>query len=100
MVDTNQVVVTVTGITGFVGSTVAAELLKTHPDWMVRGTVRSLSNQAKIQPLQNLLGADFEKVQLVEADLLDQNSMNQAIAGSTYVIHVASPFVIEEPRDP
>ena len=38
-------------------------------------------------------------MELVEADLLDPVSMANAVAGSTYVLHVASPFVIEEPRD-
>ena len=39
-------------------------------------------------------------MELVEADLLDANSLLRAISGSSFVIHVASPFVIEEPRDP
>ena len=39
-------------------------------------------------------------MELVEADLLDASSLLSAISGSSFVIHVASPFVIEEPRDP
>ena len=100
MVEATQVVVTVTGITGFVGSTVAIELLKQRPDWKVRGTVRSLTNGAKINPLRKALGEDFEKVELVEANLTDLESMKRAIAGSTYVIHVASPVPLKEPKDP
>ena len=100
MVEATQVVVTVTGITGFVGSTLASELLKQRPDWNIRGTVRSLANDAKMDPLRKSLGEDFEKIEFVEADLLDLESMKRAIAGSTYVIHVASPFQIGEPKDP
>ena len=92
-------IVTVTGITGFVGLAVAAELLK-HGEWKIRGTVRSLTNQQKIDPLRKVLGDQFSSVELVEADLLDPESIKRAFAGSTYVIHVASPFVIGEPRDP
>ena len=32
------------------------------------------------------------KLELVNADLLDEQSMIDAIAGSTYVVHLASPF--------
>jgi len=31
--------------------------------------------------------------------LLDPDSLTRAISGSTYVLHVASPFVVEEPRN-
>ena len=92
-------IVTVTGITGFVGLAVAAELLK-HGVWKIRGTVRSINNSHKIEPLQKVLGRQFSSVELVEADLLDLESLKRAFSGSTYVIHVASPFVIEEPDDP
>lgn len=43
MVEAN-VVVTITGISGFLGSAVAAAVLREHPDWEVRGTVRSVRN--------------------------------------------------------
>ena len=36
---------------------------------------------------------------LVKADLLDEAAIDKAIEGSTYVAHVASPFVINEPKD-
>jgi nucleoside-diphosphate-sugar epimerase len=36
---------------------------------------------------------------LVQADLLDEDSVERAIAGSTHVAHVASPFIIGEPKD-
>ena len=38
-------------------------------------------------------------MELVEANLLDSSSLQRAIQGSTYVIHVASPFVVDMPRD-
>ena len=92
-------IVTVTGISGFVGSAVGAELLR-HGMWTVRGTVRSLTNQKKIEPLRKAFGDKFSSVELVEADLLDLDSLRRAFSGSTYVIHVASPCDIREPRDP
>ena len=92
-------IVTVTGITGYIGSHVGLNLLR-DGSYRVRGTVRSKTNVAKIDPLRKAYGELFEQLELVEADLLDSNTMREAVAGSTYVIHVASPFVIDEPRDP
>ena len=92
-------IVTVTGISGYVGSHVALRLLK-DGSYRVRGTVRNKNNAEKIDPLRLAFGELFGQVELVEADLLDAASMQRAIDGSTYVIHVASPFVIEAPKDP
>jgi hypothetical protein len=36
---------------------------------------------------------------LVEADLLNENSIINAIAGATYVIHTASPFPLANPKN-
>ena len=92
-------IVTVTGITGYVGSRVALTLLN-EGKYKVRGTVRSVTNMDKIDPLKKAFGEElFGQLELVEADLLDNDGMERAIAGSTHVIHVASPFVIEEPAD-
>lgn len=91
-------VVTVTGITGYIGSWVGLLALQSGK-YHVRGTVRSTSNAAKLDPLRAAYGELFERLELVEADLLDPESMERAIQGSTYVLHIASPFVIDEPRD-
>ena len=37
-------------------------------------------------------GELFEKLELREADLLDNESLERAIEGATYLVHVASPF--------
>ncbi len=91
--------VTVTGISGYIGSHVGLQLLQSG-QYRVRGTVRSTSNEAKIAPLRKAFGEElFGKLELVEADLLDPDSFTRALEGSTYVCHVASPFIIETPRD-
>jgi nucleoside-diphosphate-sugar epimerase len=58
----------------------------------VRGTVRSLSNESKLTPLKNVLGDLFSQIELVEADLLDKESLVNACKGATYVAHTASPL--------
>ena len=92
-------IVTITGISGFLGSHVGLTLLK-DGTFRVRGTVRSLKNADKIEPLRKAYGDElFSKLELIEADLLDEESLKKAIQGSTHVLHTASPFVIESPKD-
>ena len=90
--------VTITGVTGFAGSWTALLCIKSGK-YRVRGTVRSTSNAAKIDPLRQSFGEFFDQLELVEADLTDAASIERAIQGSTYVLHLASPLMIEEPRD-
>ena len=92
-------IVTVIGISGFIGSHVGLTLLR-DGSFRVRGTVRNKNNAEKIDPLRKAYGELFQQLELVEADLLDAESLRRGISGSSYVIHVASPFVIDEPRDP
>ena len=101
MVESNDTrpIVTVTGISGYIGSHVGLALAR-DGSFRVRGTVRDKNNADKIDPLRQAFGDLFEMIELVEADLLDSASLLRAVQGSTYVIHVASPFVIDEPRDP
>ena len=77
---------------------VAQEFLM-NGGYRVRGTVRSVTNLAKIGPLKDGLGALFDQIELVEADLLDEESISAACAGSTYVVHTASPFIFEGTED-
>ena len=51
--------VTITGVTGFLGAWVTKEFLEAGT-FRVRGTVRSTSNAAKIDPLKKTLGASFD----------------------------------------
>lgn len=43
--------------------------------------------------MKKTLGDLFEQIELVEADLLNKDSMVAAIAGSKFVAHTASPFI-------
>jgi len=83
--------VLVTGISGYVASHVADQLLKAG--YKVRGTVRSLKNEAKVKPLRAL--GDIE---LVEADLLDASCWKDIVKDCHVVMHVASPFPMANPQ--
>lgn len=95
---TQAPLVLVTGVSGFIASWVAHGALKLG--YRVRGTVRSLKNEDKIKHLRDLCPGSQYKVELVEADLLDEESWVNAVVGCDYILHVASPFVIDEPKDP
>jgi nucleoside-diphosphate-sugar epimerase len=41
----------------------------------------------------------FTILELVEADLMDRDSLYQAVEGCAYVIHVASPVPLTQPDD-
>jgi nucleoside-diphosphate-sugar epimerase len=97
MADTKPLV-TITGITGYIGSQVGMKFLESDK-FRVRGTVRSKDNAAKIDPLKIAYGDNFEKLELVEADLLNPESMSEACKGSEYVVHVASPFPLAPPEN-
>ncbi|WP_067836741.1 SDR family oxidoreductase [Nocardia lijiangensis] len=89
--------VLVTGATGFIAGHVIAELLE-H-GYRVRATVRDLANTGKrahLTELADRLGADLE---FVAADLDRDAGWAEAVAGCTYVLHVASPFPSYIPDD-
>ncbi len=83
----------ITGIGGFIGSSLARELLK-------RGErVRGVDNfsTGRRENLSEILG----QIDLREADLLDLDAMKQACAGMDYVLHQAAiPSVPKSVLDP
>ena len=96
--ESDKQIVTITGISGFVGSQVCLAFLK-DGTFKVRGTVRSTTNEAKIAPLKEAFGEYFDQLEFDEADLLNEESLFNAIEGSTYVVHTASPFPIAKPKN-
>ena len=88
--------VLVTGISGYIGQHIAEELLK--QGYSVVGTVRSLykaeSTKASLASVISVKNLDF-----VKADLLKDEGWDEAMKGCTYVLHVASPFVLAEPKN-
>ena len=90
--------VLITGVSGFIASHIAHQLL-TKGTVRVRGTVRSLENEAKVQALRDLVpGATFPP-ELIEAQLQNPESWNKAVKGCSFVYHVASPVPLEMPAD-
>jgi len=61
--------------------------------------VRDSKNEAKMAPLRKAFGDYYDKVEFVEADMLNAESLAKAISGSTYVVHTASPVVFNVPEE-
>ncbi|XP_071838978.1 uncharacterized protein [Apostichopus japonicus] len=95
--DENVSRVLVTGASGYVASCIVNELLT--KGYTVRGTVRSLSNPNKVDPLKSLAERTPGTLELVEADLLSPETWKSAVEGCSHVLHTASPFPFEQPKN-
>ena len=87
----NNDLVLVTGGTGFLGTHVIAQLLASG--YRVRTTVRDLEREGELRGA--LAGAGVARdvdLALVRAELSEDAGWSDAVAGSRYVVHVASPF--------
>lgn len=89
--------VLVTGVSGFVGGHVALAML--NAGYLVRGSVRDLGRADKVKQTLAREGADVSRLDFVALDLLRADGWAAAMTGVRYVQHVASPFVIQQPRD-
>eukprot|EP00737_Agarophyton_chilense_P001657 gb/GEZJ01001858.1/.p1 GENE.gb/GEZJ01001858.1/~~gb/GEZJ01001858.1/.p1 ORF type:complete len:343 (-),score=34.96 gb/GEZJ01001858.1/:1801-2829(-) len=90
MTDRSQIRVAVSGITGFLGAQIAADLLARG--YIVHGTVRS-STRSNVAHLTSL---DVPGIlEVFEADLMEDGSYDEAIMGCTYALHVAAPYILE-----
>jgi dihydroflavonol-4-reductase len=89
--------VLVTGISGYVGQHCAAELLKRG--YAVRGSVRRLS---KTDEVVKGIGKEIDpkgNLEFCELDLMKDEGWDKALEGCDFLLHVASPFVVKEPKD-
>jgi len=60
--------------------------------------VRDPSDDVKTAPLRALDGA-ADRLELVAANLMADGGWDAAMAGCTFVLHVASPFPLVPPKD-
>ncbi|KAF3386802.1 putative NADPH-dependent methylglyoxal reductase GRP2 [Penicillium rolfsii] len=94
----NNECVLVTGGSGFVGTQCIIHCLKAG--YRVKATVRSLKRRETVlQTLQAAGAPNAESVSFVEADLTKDDGWKEAVQDCTYVLHVASPFPAEAPKN-
>lgn len=90
--------VLVTGGSGFVGSYCVLQLLE--KGYRVRATIRNLQNEHRVREMLDDAGADTgEKLEFVAADLEHDEGWQEAVEGCEYVLHIASPFPSDVPKD-
>lgn len=89
----NQTVV-VTGVSGYLGLHVANVLLERGHH--VRGTIR---NRNKENSVRGVLASSTERLSLFVCDLTSDDGWAEALRGADAVVHVASPFILREPKD-
>ncbi|MBC8225729.1 MAG: aldehyde reductase [Gammaproteobacteria bacterium] len=87
--------VLVTGATGFIALHCIQQLL--DQGYQVKGTVRSSNKKNEVIDSMKKNSLHPENLTIVYADLLKDEGWNEAAEGCRYVLHVASPFVLEEP---
>jgi dihydroflavonol-4-reductase len=90
--------VLVTGGSGFIGSWSVIELLQRG--YAVRTTVRSLAREDDVRAAVGEEVDAGDRLTVLEADLKSDDGWPEAVAGCDYVLHVASPFPPETPKDP
>lgn len=83
--------IVVTGANGHLGSTLVEQLVKAG--YEVRATVRDKNNEFKTKRLKQL------GVEIVEANLLDQDSLTQAFEGCDGLFQVAAGYKMDS-KDP
>jgi dihydroflavonol-4-reductase len=84
--------VLVTGASGFIASQIVKQLLESG--YRVRGTVRDPAKAIAAGHLTGLPRA-AERLELVRADLLAPHSFDEPLDGCEYVIHTASPYIVD-----
>lgn len=87
--------VLVTGITGFIAKWVARDLLAAG--YAVRGTLRSAARADEVRAALAAHEADTTGLSFVEADLTSDAGWAEAAAGCRFVLHIASPFPLNQP---
>jgi len=86
----------VTGASGYIAIHVIDVLLREGHS--VRGTVRSLTNADKVEPIKKLAPKP-EQLELIEADLFNAECWKDAVKDIDVVMHVASPCPSAPPED-
>ena len=91
--------VLVSGGTGFLGKRTVLELLDRGYD--VRTTVRDLASEDTIRTDLAAAGiAPGNRLEVVAANLTSDEGWPEAAADCRFVLHIASPFPPEQPKDP
>ena len=86
----------VTGASGFVAIHTIVQLLE--QGYHVRGTLRTVSREAEVRETISKYVQANDRFEILPADLEQDADWDEAMKGVEYVLHVASPFPLFEPK--
>ena len=94
--ETNYEKVLVTGASGYIAQHCISELLING--YKVKGSLRDLGKERQVRKSleSELAGTNLEFCNL---NLLKDEGWDEAASDCDYLIHIASPFIIQEPKD-
>jgi dihydroflavonol-4-reductase len=90
--------VLVTGGSGYIGGWCIVGLLK--QGYVVRATVRDLKREGAVRAALAKIVDPGNRLSFHAAELTADAGWDEAAAGCDYVLHVASPLGVAEPKDP
>ena len=89
--------VLVTGISGWIAQHCAAKLLR--EGYRVRGSLRNMERSQEVSTALADFTQQEGQLSFCKLDLLEDQGWNEATSGCDYVMHVASPFPMAQPKD-
>ena len=88
--------VLVTGASGYIAEHCIIELLKNG--YAVKGSLRSMNREQEVRTAIKI-AIDDSNLEFCELDLLKDDGWSDAMVDCDFVMHLASPFVLENPKD-
>ena len=88
--------VLVTGASGYIAEHCIIELLKNG--YTVKGSLRNMNREQEVRTAIKT-AIDDSNLEFCELDLLKDDGWSDAMVDCDFVMHLASPFVLENPKD-
>ncbi|MDD1796056.1 aldehyde reductase [Enterovibrio makurazakiensis] len=96
MTEETRGLVLLTGVSGFIGLHCAKEMLE--QGYKVRGSVRSKEKEDEVLATLNAASVNTAHLSFVRLDLTSDSGWAQAAEDCDFIMHVASPFTIANPK--
>ena len=89
--------VLLTGVSGYIGLHCAKTLLE--KGYKLVGTVRNANKENEVKSSLNSASVSIKNLSFIHLDLNSDNGWDSALSNCDYVMHIASPFKVENPKN-